>query len=219
MDIPSIIILITLVIIFMIFLVFDLFGRNEKYGYLAYPVAVIPVNYFWGMGGDPLFAYIILFALWIVTILRDTIGIHRKKEKEINEILMYLALSILIQLIISAIIPQANPALQATVEQFWFFWLPNVHSLTFDPNIALTFRISATLLIFLVIVPLILDIKDEEVPLPIIIIFVVIFIAPFLYLSYIWIPDPAGFWTLTFLFLVVLFLVLLLITRSGLETK
>ncbi|MFW9821253.1 MAG: hypothetical protein ACFFE5_16745, partial [Candidatus Thorarchaeota archaeon] len=202
MDIPSIIILITLVIIFMIFLVFDLFGRNEKYGYLAYPVAVIPVNYFWGMGGDPLFAYIILFTLWIVTILRDTIGIYRKKEKEINEILMYLGISILIQLIISSIMPQANPALQANVEQLWFFWLPNVHSLIFDQTLVLTFRIIATILIFVVIVPLIMDIKDEEVPLPIIIIFVIIFIAPFLYLSYIWIPYPAGFWTLTLLFLV-----------------
>lgn len=218
-DIPSVIILITLVIIFMIFLVFDLFGRNEKYGYLAYPVAVIPINYFWGMGGDPLFAYIMLFALWIVTIVRDTIGIHRNKDKEINEILMYLAISILLQLIISAIIPEANPALQATVERFWFFWLPNVHSAIFDPVMAISFRIVATLLVFLVIVPLILDIKDEEVPLPIIIVFVVIFIVPFVYLSYIWIPDPAGFWTLTFLFLVVLFLILLLITRSGLETK
>ncbi|MFX1379981.1 MAG: hypothetical protein ACFFA4_12900 [Promethearchaeota archaeon] len=216
-DIPSVIILITLFIIFMIFLVFDLFGRNEKYGYLAYAIAVIPVNYFWGMGGDPLIAYIILFGLWIITILRDTIGIYRKKEKEINEILLYLAISILIQLIISAIIPEANPSLQATVEKFWFFWLPNVHSLVFDPVIAMTFRIIATFLILLVIIPLILDIKDEKIPLPIIIIFVVIFIAPFLYLSYIWIPDPAGFWTLTFLFLVVLFLILLLITRSGLE--
>jgi len=217
-DIPSIIILITLFIIFMIFLVFDLFGRNEKYGYLAYAIAVIPVNFFWGIGGDPLFAYIILFILWIATILRDTIGIYQKKEKEINEILMYLAIAILIQLITSAIIPEANPLLQDSVEKFWFFWLPNVHSAT-NPALAVTFRISATILIFLIIIPLLLDIKGEEVRLPIIIIFVAIFIAPFLYLSYIWIPDPAGFWTLTFLFLVVLFLVLLLITRSGLEKK
>ncbi len=217
-DLPNIIILITLFIIFMIFLVFDLFGRNEKYGYLAYVIAVIPVNFFWGMGGDPLFAYIILFILWIVTILRDTIGIYRKKEKEINEILMYLGIAILIQLITSAIIPEINPLLKPSVEPFWFFWLPNVHS-SANLALAVTFRISATILIFLIIVPLLLDIKGEEVGLPIIIIFVAIFIAPFLYLSYIWIPDPAGFWTLTFLFLVVLFLVLLLITRSGLEKK
>jgi hypothetical protein len=218
-DIFNIIILITLFIIFLIFLVFDLFGRNEKWGYLAYPIAVIPVNYFWGMGGDPLFAYILLFLLWTVTILRDSIGLYRKKEKEINEILLYLAISILIQLIISAIIPEANPTLQAFVEKYWFFWLPNIHLPIFDPILVITFRITATILILFVIIPLILDIKDEEVPLPIIFIFVAIFIAPFLYLSYIWIADPAGFWTLTFLLLVVLFLVLLLITRSGLETK
>ena len=203
LDVPSIIILITLVIIFMIFLVFDLFGRNEKYGYLAYPIAVIPVNFFWGMGGDPLFAYVLLFLLWIATILRDTFSIYRKKEKEINEILLYLALAVLIQLIISAIIPVNNPALQYPyTEPYWFFWLPNVHSTIFNPGIASAFRITATILIFLIIVPLILDIKDEEVPLPIIVVFVAIFIIPFLYLSYIWIPDPAGFWTLTFLFLV-----------------
>ena len=220
LDVPSVIILITLFIIFMIFLVFDLFGRNEKYGYLAYPIAVIPVNFYWGMGGDSLFAYVILFLLWTATILRDTVGIYRKKEKEINEILLYLALAVLIQLIISSIIPANNPALQYPyTEPYWFFWLPNVHSTIFNPGIVSTFRITATILIFLIIVPLILDIKDEEVPLPIIIIFVAIFIIPFLYLSYIWIPDPAGFWTLTFLFLVILFLILLLITRSGEETK
>ena len=220
LDIPTTIILITLFIIFMIFLVFDLFGRNEKYGYLAYIIAVVPVNFFWGMGGDPLFAYIILFLLWIATVLRDTIGVYRKKEKEINEILMYLALAVLIQLIISAIIPVNNPALQYPyTEPYWFFWLPNVHSAVFDPAIAITFRFIATILIFLIIVPLILDIKDEEIPLPIIVIFVAIFIVPFLYLSYIWIPDPAGFWTLTFLFSVILFVILLIITRSGQETK
>ena len=161
LDVPTVIILITLFIIFMIFLVFDLFGRNEKYGYLAYPIALIPVNFYWGMGGDSLFTYVILFLLWIATILRDTIGVYRKKEKEINEILLYLALSVLIQLIISAIIPVNNPALQYPyTEPFWFFWLPNVHSAIFDPAIASTFRIVATILIFLIIVPLILDIKD-----------------------------------------------------------
>jgi hypothetical protein len=205
----------------MIFLVFDLFGRNEKYGYLAYIIAVIPVNYFWGMGGDPLIAYIILFILWIATILRDTIGVYRKKEKEINEIFLYLALGVLIQLIISAIIPETNTSLQNPyTEKFWFFWLPNVHSAMYAGTpIALGFQIVATILIFLVIIPLILDIKDEEIPLPIVFLFVAIFIAPFLYLSYLWVPDPVTFWTLTLLFCVVLFIVLLLITRSGQETK
>ncbi|MFW9998674.1 MAG: hypothetical protein ACFE9Q_06210 [Candidatus Hodarchaeota archaeon] len=215
-DISSIIILITLSIIFVIFLVFDLFGRNEKYGYLAYIVAVVPVNYFWAIGGDPLFAYILLFLLWIATILRDTIGVYLKKDKEINEILMYLALGILIQLIITAIIPETIPVLQNTTVKYWFFWLPNVHSAIFSASMALGFKISATILIFLVIIPLILDIKDEEIPLPIVIVFVAIFVIPFLYLSYVWIPEAMG--VLTFLFSVILFVILLLITR-GKESK
>lgn len=215
-DISAIIIFITLCIIFAIFLVFDLFGRNEKYSYLSYIVAVVPVNYYWAMGGDPVFTYIILFLLWIASILRDTVSVFRKKEKEINEILLYLALGVLIQLIISAIIPETNTALQVLpTQKFWFFWLPNIHLA--EASIALGFKVLATILISLVIVPLILDVKDEEVPLPIVIIFVAIFIIPFLYLSYIWIPEATG--VLTFLFSVILFIIMLLITRSGKEIK
>jgi len=215
-DISAIIILITLFIIYAIFLVFDLFGRNEKYSYLSYIVALIPVNYYWGMGGDPVFTYIILFLLWIASILRDTISVFRKKEKEINEILLYLALGILIQLIISAIIPETNPDLQALpTQKFWFFWLPNIHLA--EATIALGFKILATILIALIVIPLILDVKDEEIPLPIVIVFVAIFIIPFLYLGYIWIPKAFG--VLTFLFSVILFIILLLLTRSGQETK
>ncbi|MFX1461660.1 MAG: hypothetical protein ACFFBF_01265 [Promethearchaeota archaeon] len=214
-DISAIIILVTLFIIFGIFLVYDLFGRNEKYGYLAYIVAVIPINYFWGVGGDPLVAYTLLFILWIITIIRDTIGMYRKKGKEINEILLYLFLAIIIQLIISAIMPEVNSDLQLTTEQLLYFWLPNVHSAIFEQSIATAFKISATGLVFLIIIPLILDVKDEEAPLPVIIIFVILFIIPFLYLSYIWVPDVMG--VLTFLFSVVLFVLLLLITRSGKE--
>jgi hypothetical protein len=203
-------------IIFVVFLIFDLFGRNEQYGYLAYIVAVVPVNYFWAIGGDPLIAYIILFVLWIMTILRDTIGVYQKKDKEINEILLYLALGIVIQLIVTAILPETISALQATTEKFWFFWLPNIHSPIFDETIALAFKITVTVLIFLVIIPLILDVKDEEIPLPIVVVFVALFIIPFLYLSYVWIPEAMG--VLTFLFAVILFIILLLITR-GQETK
>ncbi|MFX1388864.1 MAG: hypothetical protein ACFE9Z_02230 [Promethearchaeota archaeon] len=220
-DISTTIILITLTIIYTIFLVFDLFGRNEKYGYLAYIVALAPVNFFWAIGGDPVFMYILLFLLWIAAILRDTVGVYRKKEKEINEILLYFALGVLIQLIISAIIPQSIPALQADpVELFWFFWLPNIHSAVVDASLALGFKLLATFLIMLIIVPLILDIKDEEVPLPIVIVFVALFIVPFLYLDYVWIGGtgtPVGL--LTFLFAVILFIILLLITRSGQESK
>ena len=72
-------------------------------------------------------------------------------------------------------------------------------------------------MVLLIIFPLILDIKDEEATLPILIVFVAIFILPFLYLSYIWLPEAMG--VMTFLFSVILFIVLLLMTKSGKETK
>jgi hypothetical protein len=216
-DINMIIILTTLFVIFGVFLLFDLFKRNEKYGYFAYIVAVIPVNYFWASGYDPLLAYLILFILWIVTLLRDTIGVYLKKDKEINDILLYLTLAILVQLILSAILPEVNSDLQLFTEKLLYFWLPNLHSTIFLDSIVLGFKVSATLLILLVIVPLILDIKDEEVPLPLFVIIIAIFIIPFLYLSYVWLPEQMG--VLTFLFSVILFILLLLITRSGQEAK
>ena len=210
-DPTSIIILITLCIIFVVFLIFDLFERNEKAGYLAYIVALLPVNYFWGIEGDPLLVYIILFSLWILTLLRDTIGVYLDKNKDINEILLYLFLAIIIQLIITAIMPEVNEDLQLTTEKIMYFWVPNVHSAIFV-DFALAFKIVATVFILLIVVPLIIDVKDEEAPLPIVIIFVAIFIIPFLYLSYIWVPEIMG--VLTFLFSVILFIILLMITKK-----
>jgi len=211
-DPTSIIILITLCIIFAVFLIFDLFERNEKAGYLAYIVALLPVNYFWGIEGDPLLVYIILFSLWIITLLRDTIGVYLDKNKDINEILLYLFLAIIIQLIITAIMPEVNEDLQLTTEKIMYFWVPNVHSAIFVDSLALAFKIVATVFILLIVVPLIIDVKDEEAPLPIVIIFVAIFIIPFLYLSYIWVPEIMG--VLTFLFSVILFIILLMITKK-----
>ena len=203
--------------IYALFLAFDLFKRNEKYAYLSYIVAVLPVNFYWGLGYDPLFAYTILFILWIISLLRDTIGIYLKRDKEINEILLYLTLAIIIQLIVSAILPEIDSDLRTFTEQVLYFWLPNIHSAIFTEGVATTFKVTATLLVLLVIIPLILDIRDEEATLPVLIVFVAIFILPFLYLSYIWIPEAMG--VMTFLFSVVLLIVLLMITRSGKETK
>ena len=222
LDASSIIILVTLFIIYGVFLGFDLFKREEKYAYLAYIVAVIPSNYLWYLSleidnFDVLGAYLVLFVLWIITLLRDTIGVYLKKNKEINEILLYLSLAILIQLIISAILPEVNSDLETNTEKLWFFWLPNVHSAAFSSSIATAFKIAATMLVLMVIIPLIIDIKDEEVPFPVFIIIIAIFVAPFLYLSYIWLPDAMA--VLTFLMSVILFIVLLLITKSGKETK
>ncbi|MFX1409587.1 MAG: hypothetical protein ACFFA6_04495 [Promethearchaeota archaeon] len=218
----QIIILITLFIIYGIFLIFDLFGRNENYGYLAYIVAVIPANYIWSFGSEYiLVTYIVLFILWDITLLRDTFGLYLKKNKEINEILLYLVLAIIIQLIITAILPETDESLKDNTEQLLYFWLPNIHSAVFEGTTipVLAFKLLASLMVLLIVIPLILDIKDEEIPLPMFVIIIAIFIIPFLYISYIWLPGPETLGVLTFLFSVILFIILLLITRSGKEVK
>ncbi len=219
-DINSIIVLITFIIIFAVFLAFDLFERNEKYAYMAYIVALLPVNFLWLLNFDILGVYLLLFILWCVTLIRDLWGV-KKKKKEINDIVLYIALAILIQLIITAILPVSVPTLLTNTTPWFVFNLPDIYTDTFTPEawvnqgILLTFRITATIMIILVIIPLILDIKDEEVPLPMFIIIIALFILPFLYLSYLWLPEATG--VLTLLMSVILFIVLLLITRSGKE--
>ncbi len=220
LDINSIIVLVTLFVIFGIFLFFDLFKRNEKYGYLAYLVALIPGNFLWFLNFDVLGIYLILFILWDICLLRDLYGVTSEK-KEINEFILYLLLGIIIQLILTAVLPVSFPALQTNTTVFWFFYLPDIYTDAFlieawvDFGMLFAFRMSASVLIGLVIVPLLVDLKGEEVPLPIFIIIIGLFILPFLYLSYIWLPQAMG--VLTFLMSVLLFIVLLLITKSGKE--
>jgi len=134
-----------------------------------------------------------------------------------------LVLALIIQLIITAILPPANALLQTNTELFWFFYLPDIYDVNFAPeswvnlDILTAFRITATLLVILIIVPLLVDIKGEEVPVPVFIIIIGLFIIPFLYLGWIWLPQAMA--VLTLLFSVILFIVLLLITRSGKEVQ
>ncbi|TFF89914.1 MAG: hypothetical protein EU548_05700 [Promethearchaeota archaeon] len=220
--INSYIILATLFIIYIIFLLFDLFQRNEKYGFLAYLVALLPVNYLWVLiPQDPLLIYVILFILWIACLVRDLVFVYGK-TKEYDDIILFLVLGIIIQIIITAILPEIILETKTNTAKFWFFYLPDVYTNTFlieswvNTYILLAFRILTTLLIIMALTPLILDIKDEEVKFPVVIIIVVIFIIPFLILGWIWYPPAMV--VLTFLFSVVLLVVLLIITRSGKET-
>ncbi|MFW9950812.1 MAG: hypothetical protein ACFFKA_11900 [Candidatus Thorarchaeota archaeon] len=224
-DINAIIITGTLFVIFGVFLFFDLFKRNERYGYLAYIVALIPVDFLWFLQFDVLGVYLILFILWNLCLLRDLFGVARKKDpKEINDIVLYLALGIIIQTILTAILPVSIPTMQTNTTPYWFFYFPDIYNISsgtesWFPNLQILFgfRILATILIGLVIVPLLVDLRDEEVPLPVFIIIIGLFIFPFLYLSYIWLPEAMG--VLTFLMSVILFIILLIITRSGKEVK
>jgi len=223
--INSIIIVGTLFVIFGVFLFFDLFKRNERYGYLAYIVALVPVNFLWFLGFDVLGAYLILFILWILCLLRDLFGVSRKNNpKQINDILLYLVLGVIIQVIITAILPVSIVSMETNTMAYGFFYFPDIYSISSatdvlfpNPQILLAFRIAASVMIGLVIVPLLVDLRGEEVPLPVFVIIIALFILPFLYLSYIWLPEAMG--VLTFLMSVLLFIVLLLITRSGKEVK
>lgn len=222
LDINSIIITATLFVIFGVFLFFDLFKRNERYGYLAYIVALIPVDVLWFLQFDALGVYLVLFILWNLCLLRDLFGVARKNDpKEINDIVLYLALAVIIQTILTAILPVSIPTMQTNTTPYWFFYFPDIYTSTFgieswvNFQILFGFRVLASILIGLIIVPLLIDLRDEEVPLPVFIIIIGLFILPFMYLSYIWLPQAMG--VLTFLMSVILFIVLLMITRSGKE--
>ena len=130
-------------------------------------------------------------------------GSKESVKKEINELVLYIILAIIIQLILTAILPISIPTMQTNTTLYWFFYLPDTYTAAFgieswvNPTMLFAFRVAASLLIGLVIVPLFVDLKGEDVPLPVFIIIIGLFIPPFLYLSYVWLPGAMAM--LTFL--------------------
>lgn len=228
--INKIIILIILFVIFGTFLLFDLFKRNERYRYLAYLIALLPVNYMWavkldfaynGSNQTIIISYIVLFVLWTLCILRDILLVYRKTN-DYNDIFLFFMLAVIIQLIVAGIIPYVDTSLQTlgpTSEPILgIFYLPNINATGIvDPNLAIAFRALMSVLIIFIMGPILLDIKGEKVAFPVLLIVVAIFFIPFLILGYIWLPE--AMWVLTILLSVILFIILLIITRSGKEIK
>jgi hypothetical protein len=220
-DIGSIIIAITLFIIYGIFLFYDIFRRGEKWGFLAYITAVIPADFLWYLGTDILVAYIVLFMLWNVCLIRDLLFVYRK-DREYDDILLFLGLGILIQIVLTAILPanQLNPHMQQNTGLWFYFYFPDVYTTTYgiqawvNSTYLLGFRLAATLMIILTIWPMIIDIKESEEHISLLALIVIdlIFILPFLWLAYVWIGGLG--WPLTFLFSVILLIVLLILTRE-----
>ena len=221
MDITNVLLLVLFFVIFGVFLFFDLFKRNERYSYLAYLVVLLPINYLWYLTSNigsifdninSLTVFLIWFILIDICLLRDLMFVYRK-TKEFDDIILFLLFGLFIQLIITAILPNTVPELQSDTAQLWYFYIPNVHA---EPSagIRVAFQILATLMVLLAIIPLILDIKDEEISLPIIVIISAIFYIPFLYLSFVWLPGPVMF-VIAFLMSVILFILLLIITKSS----
>ena len=218
----AIIILITLFIIFGVFLFFDLFRKGTKWGYLAYSIALIPANTLWVMGNgrnfEVLAVYMVIFVLWDIVLLRDLLIVFRK-DKDYNDILLFFLLAVVIQLIVSAILPSdqlnSSHSLRTdTVTILNYFYLPDLHNVAWQSTTLWGFRLSATLMVILLLIPMIVDVTQNEEPVPflVVIILTAIFIIPFLFLSYIWIPDSIG--VLTILFCVILFIILLILTKG-----
>jgi hypothetical protein len=218
LDPTTIIVLATLVLIFIVFLFFDIFGREERYRYLAYIVALIPVNYIWAMDlfapNTILLSYIILFILWILCLIRDTLFVYRK-TKEYDDIFLFFILAVIIQIIVSGVMPELYSPLKGLENtiQVLYFYLPYI----FETDYTIYFQVLVTILGLFIVIPMLLDIKNEPVPFPWIVILTLIFVAPIVLFSFIWWPD--GWWVLALLISVLLFILLLAITRSGKENK
>lgn len=219
-DAGSWIILITFFVIFLVFLFFDIFKRGEPYGNLAYVTAVIPCNYLWykitetanladyrdfGVTG----VWTILMALWLITMVRDMIFVKMKK-KDFDDVILYMVIAILIQFIISAVLPYTIEEMQEGTSLEWLFYLPDLT----DPHeiSALFFKLMVTLLVISVAIPMILDLRGENVNMWILVILTAIFALPFGLVCYLWLPEFA--WALLLLVMVLFFIILLMLTRG-----
>ncbi|MHA1821282.1 MAG: hypothetical protein ACTSU2_02915 [Promethearchaeota archaeon] len=239
-DIGSWIIFASIMLLFIIFLFYDLLGRDEPYGNLAYIVAIMPVDYLWykitlpenineykDFGVTGVWAF--LLTLWFICMIRDMIKIRMKKQ-DFDDTVMYLMIGIIVQLILSAILPHNNvipsmqayygsaspiPDIKSAPQDFgtsliWFFYLPNIWNAT--PLILNYFRIIMTLLILGVITPMLMDIKGEQYNLFVLLIITGIFMLPFTLICWLWLPE--AFLSLLVLVSILFFIILLMITKK-----
>ena len=219
LDINAIIITATLFIIYGIFLFYDLFRKGEKWSYLAYITATFPINFLWFAGYTVLGAYLILFILWDICLLRDLLFVYQK-TKEYDDIALFLILAVVVQVVYTAIGPNMSPAMKINTRAWLVFYFPDVYDASFNINAwvssgtLLGFRLAATFMVILAIIPMLIDLRDAEEHISLIaLIFIdILFIVPFLWLAYIWLGGATL--VLTLLFAVVLLIVLLLLTRE-----
>jgi hypothetical protein len=233
-DAGSWIIVTTTLIIYLVFLFYDTFRREENYGNLAYIAAVIPCNYLWYLltrSTDPdliLYrgfgvtgAWTVLIGMWFIAMLRDIILVKTKK-KEFDSVVLYLIIGILIQIILSSILPFTVGDMTAdygsneygTYLLWGFIFLPNIFDAGIAFATALIFKILITLLLLGVIIPLVLDLRGEPVNMWVLIVITAIFSLPIMLISFLWIGIPF-FWALSLLFLVLFFVVLLMLTKGA----
>jgi len=182
-------------------------------------MATVPCNYLWFAGYNVLGMYVVLFGLWDICLLRDLLLVYQK-TKEYDDLFLFLLLAIVVQVVYTAIGPNMNPSMQQNCDAWAYFYFPDIYTASFgieswvNASTLLAFRLTGTALIFLAILPMLLDLKnsDEHISLVALIVIAIIFILPFLWLSFIWLGGAVL--VLTPLFVVVLLIVLLLLTRE-----
>lgn len=228
-DLADLILLISFTIIYLIFLFYDLFRRGDKYGSIAYIAALLPANFLWyaitkkglydfGLTGSMM----VLAIFWLLAVIRD-IFIKDKEIgfKDADDVALMLIIGIVINLILSAVLPSlkgANNNMKEGADTIWnFFYIPLLNpTATNAPvlGIIITYKILVTILTIAIIIPIVLDLKDAKVTLAALAILTVIFLLPFTYLAFIWAPEPTLIWVFLVLFGVIFFAFLLLITRG-----
>ena len=229
-SLADLILLISFTIIYLVFLFYDLFRRGDNYGAVAYIAALLPTNYLWyvvtknglfefGLTGSMM----ILAIFWLLAVIRDIFIKDKEKGfKDADDVALMLIIGILINLILSAVLPSlkgANNHMKEGATAFWkFFYMPLLNPTIQDApvfGIILAYKIIVSILIIAIIIPIVLDLRDAKVTLSALAILTVIFLLPFTYLAYIWAPDPSLIWVFLVLFGVIFFTFLLMITRGA----
>ena len=215
-------------LIYLAFLLYDLLKRGDNKGSIAYIVALLPANYLWyiiakngmsefGMVG----AMMVLVGLWFFAIIRDIYLKDRAQGyKDADDVALMLIIGLILQVIISAILPAipANLAMQnGTITLWTFFYLPNFADVNVSVAIVLAYKIIVTLDIVAIIIPTVVDLRDAKVSISVILILTLIFAIPFGYLAFLWAYglDPAMLWVMLFLFSVVFFIFLMMLTKGN----
>ena len=170
-------------------------------------------------GYNVLAAYLIIFILWDICLLRDLIFVYQK-TKEYDDIFLFLILAVVVQIVYTAIGPNMSPAMKTNTRAWLVFYFPDVYDAGFNINAwvstgtLLGFRLAATFMVIFAIIPMLIDLRDaeEHISLFALILIDILFIVPFLWLAYIWLGGATL--VLTLLFAVVLLIVLLLLTRE-----
>ena len=215
---------IAFILIYATFLFYDVFKRGDNLGQWAYVLALLPANYAWYLlaspemaNWGPMGAMALLGIFWVCLEIRDIFLKDAKKNiKDADDVALFLLFGLGLQIVLSAVLPVAVPAMKlGTSPVLKYFYLPefNPEAEYFATAAYMPYKIISTLVVLLVLIPIIMELKNEKLKIWVILVLLLIFAVPFYYLAFLWLP--AAPWSIFFLFLVLLFILLLILTRGN----